>query len=224
MLKPEFNSWLTHHMSRFPSVFDWLSKLPQESSVPGQPTQATTNDAWWMILRDVEFKHAKEASDLLANGKEELPDRRYESHPRTVRTIAFKLAGVQKARRKQQKMIAGEAVVDCPLCNDTGFVRIYHPSLLKFFRNTFSPDDPPRREGDNAEVWMHYWLDFRYKLAVKNHEIKCESGVARCTCASGQVKTCGIAYDSEQHVLFRDGDPREAMNRLETLLAKRGGF
>jgi hypothetical protein len=38
------------------------------------------------------------------------------------------------------------------------------------------------------------------------------------------VKTCGIAYDSEQHVLFRDGDPREAMNRLETLLAKRGGF
>lgn len=224
MLPSEFDQWFTYHMAQFTGAVAWLAKFPEVSRSPGDPSQKDVTNAWRNTLRDVELRHAKEATTLLSEGKETFPERGYDCHARTVRAVALKIAGVQKAKRRHQRMIDGNELVDCPLCNDTGFVRIYHPSLLKFFRNTFSPDDPPRREGDNAEVWMHYWLDFRYKLAVKNHEIKCESGVARCTCASGQVKTCGIAYDSEQHVLFRDGDPREAMNRLETLLAKRGGF
>lgn len=222
MIRIDFDSWLSHHLARFTDAAGWLEKFKEGSST--KPSREAVVNAWYGILKDVELRHAKEATDLLAAGKEEFSGRSYDDHPKTVRAIAFKVAGIQKSKRKQQRTIDGEFVVDCPVCLDSGFVWIYHPSLLKFFRDNFSEELPPT-DANGTVVWNWYWLDFRFRFAKDQGEIKAERGVAKCQCASGQGKSVQcVTFDPEQHVPYGKGDPREALTKLETLLAKRGGF
>jgi len=211
MTKPEFDEWLAFHFSRFTGAASWLGKFPAKSRFVGDPTQMSTMEAWYGIVRACELKFAKEATQLLAIGQEEFSERGFDCHPRCVRAIAMKMGGVATAEaRREIKFVGNEPVYDCGTCRDSGFVLLWHPSALKFFKKEFT-EQPPRRleKGVLIEDWNLWYFDERWRELGKRGR-GYERCVARCTCHRG-TNPSALPYDENKHVLFGDGDPRTAM-------------
>lgn len=201
MTNLDFDDWLAFHFSRFTGCASWLAKFPISPRFVGDPTQRSVIDGWREAMRLVELKHAKTASQLLAVGEEQFPDKGYDCHPSTVRRIAMRHAGVEKQDRKQ-RMVAGEPVYNCGLCRDGGLVVIWHPTALKFFKEEFEPNPP-------AE-WMFWYTDPRWR-DLRRHGQVYESCVVLCTCDMGMAKKIkATRYDENKHVLF-DSNPQSAL-------------
>lgn len=222
MNKPDFDEWLGFHFSRFTGCASWLGKYPANPRFNGDPTQKSIIDGWRDILKSIELKHAKEATQLLATGVEEFSERGFDCHPRCVRAIAAKLSGAARAdARREIKFVGGEPVYDCGTCRDSGFVLLWHPSALKFFKKQFTEQPPQRLEkGILIEDWTLWYFDERWRELGKRGR-GYERCVARCTCYRG-MNPSALPYDENKHVLFGDGDPRTAMESFA--LTPAGGY
>lgn len=86
-----------------------------------------------------------------------------------------------------------EPVYTCGSCRDTGLAEIWHPAVIRFFREVFS-ESPP-------ESWGLWDRDPRWK-AWKGPKYR--SHVAACNCAKGRVdrKTKLVEYNPDKHCLF----------------------
>lgn len=216
MNKPDFDEWLGFHFSRFTGCASWLQKFPSSPRFEGDPTQKSVVDGWREVLSRVELKHCKTATQLLAIGEEDFPERGFDCHARTVRAIAAKLGGDERSQQKPKWRLGpdGEELFDCGICRDTGFVILWHDAALRFFRKEFS-EQPP-------EAWHDWKSDERWKGYRKRGRVY-ETCTAICTCQIGMQKRSSIQrYDDSRHVLFGDGDPRKAMDDFHETPA--GGY
>lgn len=220
MIALDFKDWHAYHQSLFPSVTGWMSKLPQVTGPNGEPSQQAITAAWARILSDVDLKFAKQASDLLAKGQEEFHDRSFDCHPRTVRTIAMKLAGTQRrAQAAQQRSLDGEELFDCGFCRDTGIVEVYVPKFLEWAVDAFA-DVPPPPAGQRLS-WQRHPL-----LKERPTGLPFSCAIA-CTCSRGGPKQKGLrgyVFNAERHIPYDPFKFWESLEKMRGLLATRGGF
>lgn len=221
MIMIDFRSWYAHHTSLFPAVDGWLTKFPDTVRREGEPTQQAVLGAWARILSDVDLKFAKQASDLLAKGQEEFHDRSFDCHPRTVRTIAMKLAGTQRrAQAAQQRSLDGEELFDCGFCRDTGIVEVYVPKFLEWAVEALA-DVPDPGPGQRLS-WQ------RHPLVLKDRPTGLPFSCAiACTCSRGGPKQKGLrgyVFNAERHIPYDPFKFWEALEKMRGLVATRGGF
>lgn len=221
MMRAEFDTWLEYHFARFPADYESLTKFPEVSAKPAQPTQSRVLDAWYSALKEVDLRLAKEATDLLAKGSEE-PAKKFGETARRVAQVAFKIYGTRQAVAKS-KIVDGQEVFTCKVgCRDSGLLTIWHPKALMFFLEFFTPAEPPRRE-DGVIDWQCWFADVRWRQARR--EGVYESAAVKCSCPAGVRKSLEApVYDPQKHVLYDHGDVKKAITRTEAILSARGGF
>lgn len=220
MTNPEFAEWIDHHFSRFTGCTGWLSKFPTNSRHLGDPTQKSIIDGWREVLRPTALVHAKAASSRLASGEESFPDKGYDCHPSSVRRIALRLGGAEKNDQKRGfkfKVFDDEEVYDCKAgCKDTGFLTLWHPSALKFFKTHFV-DAPPAH-------WPAWWRDPRAQQESRRGHLY-EACVVLCTCELGMTKKSSAQrYDERRHIPYGNGDPRSAIEKFKLTPAGGSGL
>jgi hypothetical protein len=189
----EFNTWMGYHMARFTGIAGWLAKFPPRPRFEGDPTQVDVRDAWFDVLRNVDWKDAQHATDDMHRGEEELP-KSFDDHPRYVSRIAGKKRESRAQSVNRRRYIDGEETVACLECNDAGNLQSWHKLSIKAARkgDLFHPTLNPNARG------------MPYKTCV------------RCTCEAAN-KPCNRlfeVYDPSKHFLVYSIHADENWQRL----------
>ena len=193
MTHAEFSQWLGYHSARFTGVTGWLAKFPARPRFEGDPTQVEIRDAWFDVLKHCELGDAKQASDALNRGDEELP-KTFDDHPRYVRRIAGVIRGQRLQSAGRRRFIDGEETVKCRECQDAGNLQAWHSIAVKAARkgDLFHPTLNPDARGQP------------YTTCV------------RCNCDAGAApkNTAYQAYNPEKHFLVSVGSTEDNWRRL----------
>jgi hypothetical protein len=111
--------WIRYHSDAFPSVGDWIGKHPE------------TVKFWGKAFDGVDLRDAKAATDEMAAGKLDEP-KGYSSHPRVISKRARELGS---ARSSGLRVVDGQRVFGCHLCQDSGYVPVVDP--VHYRKGTF---------------------------------------------------------------------------------------
>lgn len=132
----EFKELWKYFAARFTSVETWLLKnYPPIATNDRQVSQGEVLSAWRATVSDVTIEDAKSAVDALARGDEESP-KGPDEYFRRIRLIARgeRHRRATEAGGPKPKMIDGEWAYRCPICQDGGLVRVWHPATHEVAR------------------------------------------------------------------------------------------
>jgi|3_EtaG_2_1085321.scaffolds.fasta_scaffold00267_10 hypothetical protein len=115
MRTSDFDKWLAYHVAAFPDLADWIGKNPE------------TVHHWQRALEGVTLHEAKQATDAMVKGQTKAFG--YQDHPSAIR----RLIGDDRSStaRTGPKRIDGTDSFACPLCMDSGLVRVFSPRAMK---------------------------------------------------------------------------------------------
>lgn len=116
----EFRKALMNLLGGFP---DWLSRGRKEED------QRTLLATWASLLGDVTLDDAKDGLHAIIKGDIDKPA--YGDLPATIRRFARQNAAKRSRGGGSRRTIDGHELLDCPLCEDTGFVTCYHPKSIR---------------------------------------------------------------------------------------------
>lgn len=189
----QFQRWMKHHCTRFPSVVGWMQGFKADPADPSKMAADEIAEAWFKALADVRIDDAIQATDAMFRGEIPGGDKYPEQHVALVRAAAMDRANKRSAgRRKYQD---GERLADCIDCRDTGLVEVWNPVFLEWATKVFG--DAPPRPG-----WLGWRRDPRSETPERPRSV---SGVVACTCQRGRVKTAErriVARDPARHVIY----------------------
>ncbi len=132
MNSSEFVQWLRYHSASFQGM---ATMLKTEGSQEEIEQRASRAEAWQHAFRDVSLVDAKAGTDAMVSG--EIPEPHgYDRHAQAicnwVRMQTFN-SYMRRSRAKSSRpvVIDGEVASTCPLCWDTGLIRVVHPRTAR---------------------------------------------------------------------------------------------
>lgn len=117
MTPAEFRSWTEYHGSAFP---DWAAQ-----AVEAMRANGGTRDAWYGQMVGITLEAARQATDDMLAGRIRRPFAADEHIP-AIRARASAIVTATMPLRDTR-----ENTFRCPVCQDTGFVTVMHPSTVK---------------------------------------------------------------------------------------------
>jgi len=159
MTEQEFDKWLNDYAVAFPSVLDWLDRIPD---------QTRTLQRWHMTLKKIPLDHAVMVTDRLAAG--ELPDIPAYDREKTamiVRRHAFAILEKEDRKRQQADMMAESSELREENRQGkfpAGRLYVKAVELWEQARKKF-PDDER-----SAKRWVHEQMNDMFNAVAAPHE------------------------------------------------------
>ena len=179
MNNAKFQLWWDHACVVIPSLADWAAKIRKH---PDKNFDKIIG-FWGDRLSRINLTAAKDAIEKLAQDDMPKYNRDFDSIPFRIKSMLAEPATMSPGRQ----FTDGEETVKCLICNDEGFVTIWHQETIDAMR-----------KGEFDKVCP-------YTCAV------------RCTCDAGHSKSKKITmFDSSQHCVAVDmyGEGLEALREF----------
>lgn len=133
MTDAEFKQWLKKHRSCFTGLNAWFSRLPKPGTErEGEPNVSDVLKRWYSALRDIELANAEEATEAMFAGRLDEP-KGYDRHPASIRAYALRLRDDRGygSGDVERRYVDGHEIFRCAVCEDEGWVPIWHPATVK---------------------------------------------------------------------------------------------
>ena len=210
----EFERWFGFHASRFTSIGAWLANLAKGVKHRGAVSVDDVLAAWRDTLSDVALEDAMRATRSLAAGDEEFPEKGCDCHPTTVRRLARRSSLERVERRNAGRFHDGEPTYLCAECRDSGWVTVWHPSLVAFVR----------ANGAGVIGQKPFWTDTpALREAMRSGQVYL-SAVASCSCDAARRRKHQPQPPTFAESLFCRHDPENLGALIDFALHVRPRF
>ena len=190
-----------------------LSRFVQQTPDGG----AAIFNAWMRVFKEIELEHASEVIIQISVGDIELPDYwTWQDFPKVLRRHCDKMKWRLSKEAREAAASNKTAKYACEHCQDSGFVRIYHPGFTRSIALNHSLQDRFRAmEQMDYKLTREEFNKFR-QPQMKNRSM---TYMATCICDEGERHAENnpeiTRFEEGRTPVCRTGAPKEIVDWLD---------